>query len=211
VNNDRRKEIEAVAPLLRNALAIIAEARGIIESAKDDESEALEALPQGMKDGDKGETMQAAVNALEEAVDGLQSLDLSGVIQSLEEATDRTLDVEALVPTLTDDERDQRRYDRLPTWAKDEMARLIGALTATEAKMQAMFSDPVEGSKRPIIGDWNSPLSGKEIPAQRVEFPQVGITVEIERGQLKISGHNSLMIMPEVSNVVRIATHDGRR
>lgn len=211
MNNERRTEIMAVVPILQNALVLINSAKGIIEDAKSDESEAYDAMPEGMRNGDKGEAMQSAINALEEAVDGLDGIDLTGVVNAIQEATDRAADIDAPAAKLTDDEREARRMDRLPQWAKDRMERLTADRDATAAKMAAMFSDPVEGSKRPVVGDYSSPINGKEIPAERVEFPQLGITVELDtrREGVTLSIHSNfgmLNIIPMVSNHILIGT-----
>lgn len=58
--------------LLKTAIKHLGEAQTIIEAVKNYEEEALENLPEGMKEGEKGEKMGEAVEALGSAYDSVE-------------------------------------------------------------------------------------------------------------------------------------------
>ena len=70
MNNERRKQIDA-------ALEFIVEARGILESVRDEEQGAFDNLPESFQDSEKGERMQDAVSSLEEAIADLENIESS--------------------------------------------------------------------------------------------------------------------------------------
>lgn len=61
MNNSRRAELRAV-------IAVIESAIEKVESVKDDEQMSYDNLPEGIQDSDRGETMQEAIDNLDEAV-----------------------------------------------------------------------------------------------------------------------------------------------
>ena len=63
MNAERRKAIQKAADNLRSAVAEL-------EQVRDDEQEAFDNLPESFQQGDKGETMQSAIQALEDAIEG---------------------------------------------------------------------------------------------------------------------------------------------
>ncbi|MFK0338738.1 hypothetical protein ACIQT7_15835 [Agrobacterium deltaense] len=64
MNKERRKEIARAA-------AMIEEAKGILETCRDEEQEYYDNMPESFQDGDKGNAAQEAIDALEEAVSSL--------------------------------------------------------------------------------------------------------------------------------------------
>lgn len=64
MNNKRRTAIRKIA-------AMIEDIESMLESIKDEEAEALESLPDGIRDGERGEKMEAAVDGLEEVISDL--------------------------------------------------------------------------------------------------------------------------------------------
>lgn len=68
MNAARRREIDAIQAQL------VALQTGV-EVLRDQEEEAFEALPESLQGGPKGEAMQAALDALSEAVEALESVD----------------------------------------------------------------------------------------------------------------------------------------
>ena len=64
MNEDRRKK-------LFSASTKIAEAQSLVEDIKMEEEDSLENLPESMKEGEKGQKAEAAVEALVEAYDAL--------------------------------------------------------------------------------------------------------------------------------------------
>lgn len=69
MNAARRLEIGRGATL-------IAEAIEILTSARDDEQDYLDNMPESLQGGEKGELAQAAIDALDEAIDALEGVDL---------------------------------------------------------------------------------------------------------------------------------------
>ena len=67
MNKERRKEIARAA-------AMIDEAKGILESCRDEEQEYYDNMPESFQDGEKGSAAQEAIDALEEAVSSLEDI-----------------------------------------------------------------------------------------------------------------------------------------
>ena len=65
MNNTRRKEIDKLT-------AQIEEIKEAIEALRDEEQEAFDNMPESLQDGERGEKMQSAIDALEYAADDLQ-------------------------------------------------------------------------------------------------------------------------------------------
>lgn len=65
MNNARRKEIDKLT-------AQIEEIKEAIEALRDGEQEAFDNMPESLQDGERGEKMQSAIDALEYAADDLQ-------------------------------------------------------------------------------------------------------------------------------------------
>ncbi len=65
MNNARRKEIDKLT-------AQIEEIKEAIEALRDEEQEAFDNMPESLQDGERGEKMQSAIDALEYAADDLQ-------------------------------------------------------------------------------------------------------------------------------------------
>ncbi len=59
MNASRRKELD-------RAIGLLEEAKSIIETVKSDEEDAFGNMPQSFQDGEKGELMQAGIDALGE-------------------------------------------------------------------------------------------------------------------------------------------------
>jgi hypothetical protein len=76
MNKDRRKQIDDATKALRAAHEVyvkaIESARGEIESARDDESEAFDRMPEGLQGSERGETMQDIIGSLDEFIGNLQ-------------------------------------------------------------------------------------------------------------------------------------------
>jgi hypothetical protein len=74
MNTERRKQIEAIkgriASMLEDAALIVSE----VESIRDDEQEYRDNMPESFADGEKGEKADAAIAALEQVIEDLESL-----------------------------------------------------------------------------------------------------------------------------------------
>jgi hypothetical protein len=65
MNNDRRKKLTQAVTFLENA-------RNLIDEMKGEEEESYEGLPENMQGGERGEKLQAAIEALSEASDSIE-------------------------------------------------------------------------------------------------------------------------------------------
>lgn len=84
MNKQRRKEIADARAKLEQAAELIEQAKAALEQARDDEQEYYDNMPESLQNSEKGETAQAAVSALESALDNLG--DISQAIADCEEA-----------------------------------------------------------------------------------------------------------------------------
>lgn len=82
MNNERRKVIEAqkaqVETLLESLKDLGKQASDIkleLESARDEEQDYYDNMPESLQGGDKGERAQAAVSALEDAIGSLEEIE----------------------------------------------------------------------------------------------------------------------------------------
>lgn len=66
MNADRRKTLAKIAETIEAA-------KTDLESIRDEEQEAFDNMPEGMQQGERGTAMEAAVQELDEAIDGLDS------------------------------------------------------------------------------------------------------------------------------------------
>lgn len=66
MNNERRKMIAV-------AVAHLAEAKADLETARDEEQDYLDNMPESFQEGSKGETAQEAIDLLENVVDGIEN------------------------------------------------------------------------------------------------------------------------------------------
>ena len=66
MNNTRRKELDKAWDLIEEAVTII-------ESCKDDEEDAFYNLPEGIQASERGETMEAYISQMEDALGELTS------------------------------------------------------------------------------------------------------------------------------------------
>lgn len=208
MNNDRRNEIAALFLNVAAAAETIAKVRATIDDIASDERETFEAMPDGIKASDRGQVSEAAIAALETAKDAIDAIDLNAVMVALEEAADRVSEYDVPPAKLDPVEAAIRRHERLPAWARAEIDRLKTEFAKFRDKTAAQFADPAPGSLKPIVGDYVTPLEGKELPCERVKFPQVGVTVYIQRSRdgdmLEIHGEGMLTITPNASNTIHV-------
>lgn len=100
MNKQRRKELGELSDRIEKAFATVlgdlqSEAEGCRDEAerlKDEEQEALDALPESLQDGDRGQAMSDAVSKLgdvQEALDELASafmLDVADLLSKIDDA-----------------------------------------------------------------------------------------------------------------------------
>ena len=68
MNKERRKSI-------KKALRLIGQAAETLEDIRDEEEEAMENLPEGIRYGEKGEQMQEYIDSIDEAIQSLEEAD----------------------------------------------------------------------------------------------------------------------------------------
>lgn len=87
MNKERRKSIAAVIERINTLgaekLAIWEELDGILS----EEQDAYDNLPESLQQAERGEAMQNAIYAIDNAMSDIDGFDFDGVISSLEEAS----------------------------------------------------------------------------------------------------------------------------
>ncbi len=73
MNNERRKRIEA--------------AREIVQEVKDDEEAALDNMPESFQDGERGQAMQEAIDALDDALSEMDLYDFTTITDQFDTAS----------------------------------------------------------------------------------------------------------------------------
>lgn len=68
MNKERRKSI-------KEAICLIEQAAEMLEGIRDEEEEAMENLPDGIRYGEKGEQMQEYIDSINEAIESLEQAD----------------------------------------------------------------------------------------------------------------------------------------
>lgn len=68
MNKDRRKRLDGV-------MALVSEARGQLEEIAGEEREAVDNLPDGLRESERGERMEEIADSLVEAVSSLEELE----------------------------------------------------------------------------------------------------------------------------------------
>ena len=87
MNKERRKQIEAATAKIAEAEAALQAAQEIIQEVRDDEEAARENLPESLQDGERGQAMQEAIDALDSALSEIEGVDFSEMTSQLETAT----------------------------------------------------------------------------------------------------------------------------
>lgn len=68
MNAARRKKIQ-------KAIEMIADARAMLEEAKDEEQDAFDNMPESIQYSERGETMEEYIDSLEEAISSLEDVE----------------------------------------------------------------------------------------------------------------------------------------
>lgn len=85
MNNERRKRLAAVAKQI-DELPDLDEIKSELESIRDDEQEAYDAMPESLQQGERGQLSEAAIQAIENAIRAIDGFDPSGIVNDLDEA-----------------------------------------------------------------------------------------------------------------------------
>lgn len=86
MNNARRKSIKEAIKALD--IGTLEQVKSDLESARDEEQDYLDNMPESLQGGDKGQAAEAAVSALESAIEALETaIDALGEVEGhVEEA-----------------------------------------------------------------------------------------------------------------------------
>lgn len=75
MNKQRRRQIAALVNRFEELRGLADDLRADIDAIATDETAAYDGLPEGIQNGARGDTMQAACDTLEQARDGIDELD----------------------------------------------------------------------------------------------------------------------------------------
>jgi len=209
MNKQRRAALAKALPLIEQAQALLAQASAIAEGVRDDEQEVYDNMSEGAQNGDAGETMQAAIGDMDEAIDGIAALDLKDIAIAVSRVAD--VEEETAPPKLSGKEAEARRMARLPAWVKSRIAGAEKAAREADARLADVFKDRNEDDPtEAVLDDYLSPIRGKVLPTKQVLFPGMNIRVAVNmRGDnpvLEIQAVNIGMIniLPQASNTVHL-------
>lgn len=87
MNNDRRKRLEAVKEQVQ-ALPDFDEIKTDLEGIRDDEQEAFDNMPESLQQSYRGQACEAAIQAMQDAIDTLDGFSVSDIVSSLETASE---------------------------------------------------------------------------------------------------------------------------
>ena len=73
MNKDRRKALKEAVDQLETAKTALDLASSLIETAKDEEQEFFDNMPESFQQADKGQAAEAAVSALGDAINEIES------------------------------------------------------------------------------------------------------------------------------------------
>jgi len=86
MNNDRRKRIAKVRALIEQMSSLYEEAKSEVESVKEDEEDARSNLPESLENSDRAQTMDNALEKLDEVVNAFETFDIEQILNDLDEA-----------------------------------------------------------------------------------------------------------------------------
>jgi hypothetical protein len=87
MNNERRKAIAAVVKQLEE-FPDLDELQSDLQTIRDDEQEAFDNMPESLQQGERGQASEAAINALQEAIDMLDGFSIEELTGHLETASE---------------------------------------------------------------------------------------------------------------------------
>jgi len=70
MNAERRKTLVKAQDLIEQGVALL-------EEARDEEQEAFDNMPEGLRSSERGEKSQACIDAIQEVIDGIENADWS--------------------------------------------------------------------------------------------------------------------------------------
>lgn len=87
MNNERRKQLKAIAKQLGTIADNLEEQQILLEQIYDDKSEAFDNMPESLQQSDRGIEMEDGVNLLEEQKDAVAAMvdDVRDIIEKLQD------------------------------------------------------------------------------------------------------------------------------
>ena len=86
MNNQRRKALATVIIMIDLLRTVVDDMTTAIEAIRDEEQEYLDAMPESLAGGDKGSAAQQAIDALDDALESLEDIDILNIEQQLDSA-----------------------------------------------------------------------------------------------------------------------------
>lgn len=211
MNSLRRQSLKIAAGQIAKAVDLIQETRRLIEAVRDEEKDVYDNLSEGRQQGETGQAMEAAISAMETALDEIDEIGTGAILEALDEAAELGQFV-ATVAALTKEEAEARAYERLPKWAKEHIGRQDQKIANLLGKIDASMPDPSGDIAEALVGDYISPLRGKVLPAKTIRYDRLGLEIHVDdqREALTVRGVRMgvLALIPSASNEVHIKRQD---
>lgn len=86
MNKDRRKALAEAIDALTKIKDQIENVKSIVETAKDEEREYYDNMPENMQSGDRGQEADTAVSNLEDVFETLDGLDIDDLLSKIDDA-----------------------------------------------------------------------------------------------------------------------------
>jgi len=87
MNKERRKALAEIVAELQ-ALPDLSEIKDRLETLKDEEQEAFDNMSEGLQQSDRGQQMEAAVSAMEEAIELIDAFNIEEIVGHIETASE---------------------------------------------------------------------------------------------------------------------------
>lgn len=86
MNAQRRKALADIMDRISNLADERDDIKGALETLRDEEQESFDNMPEGLQQGDKGQAMEEAINALDDAISSLEDFNADDINSSIDEA-----------------------------------------------------------------------------------------------------------------------------
>lgn len=215
MNKARRNALKKALPLILEAQKAMEKALNIVSEAKDEEKDTYDNLNTSMQEGDLGQSIEEAINLLEEITDSFDAIDLKIIAEKIAEVADVNSEEDFKIAKITEAEAEKRKYERLPEWAKSRIQMLEKKVLETEEKLVNIFPDPdPEKPGQILIEDYGSPMRGKVLPAEMIKITGSNIRIYGERKRkgdaicIEATDMNVLNVRPSASNTIIVEAVD---
>lgn len=86
MNKARRKQINDISNRVAEAILLLTDAQSDLEGVRDEEQESFDNLPEGLQQSEQGSNAEAAIEALERAIDAISTFLDEDALSILDEA-----------------------------------------------------------------------------------------------------------------------------